>query len=145
MLIEQGIVNRLETDTRGQQWAWISIQRKSTCGHCESSGSCGTGALNSYFADRTQALRLPNPGNLAAGQAVRIGIEENALLQASFLVYLLPLLSLFISGALVQSGLPALGEGGVIVAAAAGLALGFFFIRRLPARKTRFQPVILSE
>jgi len=145
MLIESGTVTQLETDNAGCQWVWINIQRKTACHGCETTGSCGTGALSEYFANRSQSLRLPSPGNLHVGQQIRIGIQESAMLQVSLLIYLLPLLLMFIGGVLGEILFPSLGEGAVLLAAGGGFALGFALLRRFPAQQARFQPVILSD
>lgn len=145
MLIESATVTRLETDAAGDNWVWLDIQRKTACHNCESTGSCGTSLLNDYFANRAQPLRLPNPGHLQVGQHIKVGIQERALLQASALIYLLPLLLMFVAGALGEFLLPALGEGFVLLTAGGGFALGFVLLRRFPAQQAAFQPVILLD
>ncbi len=146
MLIEPAIVTQVETDAQGRCWVWLSMQRKTACHGCDSGEACGSSALNNFFARRVLPLRLPDPsGSLQVGQQVNIGMQESALLQASVLTYLLPLLLMFVAGVLGELCLPGLGEGFVLLAAGGGLALGFALLRRFSAQKTQFQPVILPS
>jgi sigma-E factor negative regulatory protein RseC len=108
----------------------VEVQRRGACGGCESSGSCGTSALGKWLARGTSQLRLRTNLPVRAGEAVVIGLEEAALLRASLLLYLLPVLCL-IAGALGGAALAGTGAGDwlAILGGALGLAGGLLLSR----------------
>lgn len=108
----------------------VEVQRRGACGGCESSGSCGTSALGKWLARGTSQLRLRTSLPVRAGEAVVIGLEEAALLRASLLLYLLPVLCL-IAGALGGAALAGTGAGDwlAVLGGALGLAGGLLLSR----------------
>lgn len=99
----------------------VEVQRRSACGGCDSAAGCGTSALGKWFGRGTSELRLHTTLPVRVGEAVVIGLEESALLRASLLLYLLPIVAL-IAGA--AGGAALLGTGGGDWPAIAGGALG---------------------
>lgn len=76
--------------------AIIEIHDQSACQNCELSGGCGTGSLGKLLGYRKQSLSIINDQQLQVGQRVIIGLPEKYFLYAGFLMYLLPLLILFL-------------------------------------------------
>jgi sigma-E factor negative regulatory protein RseC len=137
---EQGQVSALEGGA-----VWVQTQRQSTCSACTIKAGCGQGALARLDVRRQRAaLRIASDLPLAVGDAVVIGVEEDLLLRAALLVYLLPLLGLF-SGALVAEQL-AWAEPWLVLSAVGGFAAACAGVRwhsRRAALDPCSQPVVL--
>lgn len=118
MMREEGRVVAIEGDL-----AIISNHRKSACGGCHAEASCGTLSLG--LGKRDLNLMALNRAGAAIGDRVVLEFSERRFRKVSFLVYGVPVIALFVVGALVRSLLLALGaeprsvEG---LAALAGLA-----------------------
>ena len=123
MIEERGRVVSIETAC-----VWVETQRQSACGKCQAGTTCGHGLMNRL---------LPSPSHnyvpascdfpVSVNDEVTIALPEQALLSASFLVYLMPLLTLF--AGLIIGVLAQLPEPLIIVLSLAGLASGFFGVR----------------
>ena len=130
MLIETGRVVAVEAD---EEALWVETIRQSTCGSCAANKGCGHGLLNRISDGRTGYVRVLS-GAVAARQCevddqVRISIPEQVILRGSMLVYMLPLV-VMMAGAVVADVLwSAAGQGGTVVGAILGLALGFALVR----------------
>ncbi|MFP8965574.1 SoxR reducing system RseC family protein [Pokkaliibacter sp. CJK22405] len=125
----------------------VETTRRSTCGACKLKSGCGQGLLNSMGEGKRQRMRLPLPEDmtLSEGDEVRLGLRPDALLRMSLMVYILPLLGLFIGlGGATFVGLP---EGGALVIGLLGLGAGFLYSRRISGRcaSGQWQPVILDN
>ncbi len=119
MIKEQGRVVAVEEGT-----VWIETERKSTCSSCSAKNGCGQHLVDKYRTKKTHSyIRASSELSLAEGATVVVGIPEAALVQASILAYLLPLL--FMMAAIWGINLSGLHELLAIPAALAGLALGF--------------------
>ncbi len=92
MLEEQGIIKAIETTPDGKTVIAVQTSVKTTCGTCAVKSSCGTSALAEYFTPKADVLYFATEQPVALGQTVSLGIREQHILLASFLVYTLPLL-----------------------------------------------------
>lgn len=136
MIEEQALVKALQGDQ-----AIIQIQRQSACQSCEVNGACGTGSLGRLLGFRPQSLILKNEQNLKVGDIVVIGLAEKHFLHAGFLMYVLPLISLFFF-AVLSDYLFSSTQWANALASIIGLAVGLMVTTKL-ANKTladRFQP-----
>ncbi len=113
-------------------YVWVEAIAKSGCSSCEVNTSCGTGLLSKALGRRNFQLRLKTPVEVNVGDEVLVSIPQKGLMIASILMYLLPILTLFLFAVVGQ--VFEADEGTVIVAGFAGLLLGFF-VSRLGARK----------
>jgi sigma-E factor negative regulatory protein RseC len=147
MLKEQGVVVSVD-----EHFAWIQTQRKSGCGHCSSNQECGTASLAQVFGRKQAHIKVVNDLAAKVGDQVIIGVEEQALVTGSLLLYLLPLISLFIVAVTYQTlattvtFLPS-AEIFTALAGLCGLFGGLFFVKYLTkkiANNTRYQPAILK-
>ena len=125
MIEEQALVIALQVEQ-----AVIQIQRQNACQSCELSGGCGTGSLGRLLGVRQQSLLLQNDHQLKVGDIVIIGLPEKHFIYAGFLMYLLPLISLFIF-AIISDYLFDATQWANVVAAFIGLALGLIFTAKL--------------
>lgn len=127
MLREEGIVVGLEGE-----YALVSNQRKSSCGGCHAETSCGT--LSGGLGKKAVQFRARNLVHAEIGERVVLEIAEGHFLRASFLVYITPILSMVLVGALVRYlALSWEGVDSESIGAVAGLfalALSFYGLSR---------------
>lgn len=145
------IEERGEVTAVNPPYAMVVTQRRSSCGSCSTKG-CGTGALSELFAVRSQDMKVLNPIDARVGDQVVLGLEESAFLRGSLAVYIVPILLMIAGGVLGEMMAPALSiqtsEYVSLPAAFAGLAAGFFWVRRFGRRMLndhRFMAVILRR
>ncbi|NYT52275.1 MAG: SoxR reducing system RseC family protein [Candidatus Vesicomyosocius endoextente] len=102
----------------------LEVNRSSGCHSCEASSSCGIG----IFANHYSVFNRPYQDNISVGGFVTLEISSSKLFLRAFQLYVLPLLSLFISGVL-GSILYTVNEIGQIVFALIGFFVSFVFIK----------------
>ncbi len=140
MIEEAGIVMAIEQDG-----VWVATQRKTTCGSCSARMTCGQGLLTSLASDKKPHLiKIQTDFTLREGDQVTLGVSEELLVRSAFLVYMLPLLIMFIS-ALAVNALN-VSEPWIIFAAALGFLAGALWVRRYSDRyidTAAVQPVLL--
>lgn len=112
------------------------------CGRCHEKGGCGGQNISQMFCAVPRTFRVLNPQKQVVGARVCVAIADGAVRSTAALVYGLPLATLFL-GALL--GVQLWGEPGGMMGAVAGLACGWFVLRRRQAQRARderFQPFI---
>lgn len=126
MIREVAVVQAIETD-----YLQVSTELKSGCGGCAQQSTCGAGIISKAFSDRRATFRVARPpsGEFSVGETVELLMPEQALTQASLIIYGVPLLALLGVAILAQS-LFGLSEGLSIVAALLGFAGSFFALKR---------------
>lgn len=144
MIEEIGTITAVDNDH-----IWVETQIKTTCQSCVVNDDCGTGAVAKAFSPKTEQLILRCHDAAKVGQKVKLGIPEQHLLNASALVYLLPLLALIGSAVVGQWALPALnlhGELWLVLFTFTVTTLCFLGIKNyIKADKSdRYQPKLLS-
>ncbi|MBT1444502.1 SoxR reducing system RseC family protein [Shewanella sp. JM162201] len=72
-------------------WVTVEVEVKTACGHCSAKENCGTGAIASAFAGKTQQFSIHSSERCEEGELLRLGLPESSLLKAAALVYLMPL------------------------------------------------------
>jgi len=129
--------------------AYVQAERKSSCSGCSES-SCGTSVLANFFGRKAPLYRASNEVGAKVGDRVVVGMNESALFKGTLLLYLFPLLLLFV-GAVAGSTLavtPDVKDGYSVAGAFIGLAAGFLGLKFLSSKMglgRQFQPVILSR
>jgi len=118
---------------------------KASCSSCASRAGCGSRLLNKLGPQNHHMLSVASEQPLVEGQKVELGIAEGSLIGSALLVYMSPLVGLFIVAALFQ------GLFGSDLAAFCGAVLGgvggFLIARGFSAKlshRADWQPVILS-
>lgn len=114
--------------------ALVSCDVKASCNSCASRAGCGSRVLNKLGPQTSHTISVPSEQPLMAGQKVELGIAEGSLLSSAMLVYLSPLLGLFIMGGVFQM---LFGTDG---AAMCGAALGGLGDSGLPKASPRRLP-----
>ena len=130
-----------------EQLVWVEASRHSACGQCAAKRSCSQKTLAEWAAGKMARVSVSNPHQLrvAEGDQVVVGIHEGSFVNASLLVYLLPLLALFFGGGVAQ--MLGLAEPLVIAASLTTAALGFLAVRFISDRlatQDSYQPVLIS-
>ena len=140
MIEEQGRVVAVEPGA-----VWVETLLKSTCSSCSAKAGCGQGVMDALgIGGRRGHVRALTDLQLDIGDSVAIGVREDILLRGSLLVYLLPLLGLFL-GALSMQALGG-SEPHMILAGLAGLLCSWLYVRwrsRRTANDPALQPVVL--
>ncbi len=135
-LHEISVVSFVEGD-----YAYLKTDSTSSCNSCSSKSACGSGKLLS-FTDSNPTIRVPNTLNLKQGDEVIIGMSSDKLLLGTILVYLLPLLFLFLFAAIAKMfG----GELQSVLAGFGGLLLGLVFAKKITSINSiakQFQPKV---
>ncbi|MDX1252717.1 MAG: SoxR reducing system RseC family protein [Gammaproteobacteria bacterium] len=132
--------------------AWVETRRQTACGSCAANKGCGTTVLAKVVGVKYTRLRVVNTISARTGDEVVIGIEENALLRGSLIMYALPVL-LMMAAAALGEGLNrqwqiTTPDAASIVAGVAGLLTGFAWISRFAGKIShdgRYQPVMLRR
>lgn len=139
MITEAAIVKR-----RDGRLVELELQRNSTCGQCELSKSCGTGALGRLLGHRRKPILIETDHQVEPGDELVLGLSESALVKASLTVYGFPLLGMICAGLL--AALAAVPEIVVAAAAVAGFLGGYklagYFAHNLEAG--RLEPYIID-
>ncbi len=125
MIEEIGVVERVEDG-----YIWVSpASSGGACGSCESSGSCSTSILVSLLQGKSsKTVRVDNTINAKVNDRVVLGIHPQGLLSGSALIYLLPILSLFVFAAM---GSQFFSELVSIVAGIIGFIIGLYVSKKI--------------
>lgn len=127
--------------------AWVQTLRESACSSCSARKGCGTAVLNKMSSGKSMQTLVVDTLDCQVGDDIVVGVPDDALLKASALVYLLPLVAMVLF-ALVADAIWATEEIYTIFSSFAGLALGFMGVRKLGQQssiKDVTEPVMLRK
>jgi len=134
------------------EFAWVEAQRKTACGHCAANKACGTGILAKIWGQKTAQMKAINKVHAHKGETVLIGLQENALVQGSLIIYLLPIVSMILFAIfgeqMAEQWQLASAEASSIVFGLIGFLIAGIFVKlfsRHIQSDTRYQPVILKR
>ena len=148
MIEEEATVVAVEGD-----FAIINVARQSTCGQCAAAKGCGTSVFANWYGKRMNQMRVINPIQASVGDQVIVGMKEDALLKASLLIYLMPLV---VMGAFAIIGRWLAGQlfhvdvsdAMLMLFAVVGLLLALYVVRQFQRRVQNnpdYHPVILRR
>jgi sigma-E factor negative regulatory protein RseC len=132
----------------------VETQRRTACGNCSVNQSCGTALLSRFLGVKRNTVHVLNPHRLdiAVGDEVVIGIDEQAITRGSLAVYTVPLLAMFIFafvGELLSRRLSIPGEDLLVISfALLGLLCGFMWVKRFSQNirhDPHYQPQLLRK
>jgi positive regulator of sigma E activity len=125
MIEEIGVVERAEDN-----YIWVSPTNSGgTCGSCNASGSCSTSFLVTLLQGKTtKTVRVDNKINAKLNDTVVLGIHPQGLLLASALLYLLPILNLFVFS---MFGYQLFGEIESIIMGLIGFFIGLLISKKI--------------
>ena len=123
-----GKVVGLESDR-----VWVEIIRQSACNTCAAQKGCGHSVLEKIYSGRRHQVLASTDLHLIEGDEVVLGVPENTVFKGSFILYLVPILSI-ISGmwaaGLMSSSVAINGDLLSAFGALLGISVGGWFIRR---------------
>ncbi len=117
----------------------------SACSSCEAKSGCGQGVLARISDGKANQVLVTNTLHLSVGDDVLLGIPEDMLLKASFVVYLVPLILMIIAATIAEKTL-FLVDAWVALAGGLGLVAGFFMVRvysQHHSNDQRFCPIMI--
>lgn len=133
---------------------WVETQRRSACAQCAVNSGCGTAVIGKVIGNKRSRVRVLNPKDtkVSIGDEIVVGIDEQALVRGSLMIYVVPLISLFLFGFLgevlseqlnvyIPDVLP-------IIFGLSGLVVGFYLVKifsRDIRGDIRYQPVLLHR
>ncbi|WP_262963967.1 SoxR reducing system RseC family protein [Methylobacter psychrophilus] len=88
MIEELAVVVKIENHQ-----VWVESGQNNACGGCQQKASCTTNAIGSVL--KKKSVPVDCNIQLKTGDEVMVAIDENLLLRASLLLYLMPLIALF--------------------------------------------------
>jgi len=124
-------------------YAYLKAESASACSSCSAKSSCGAKTVSK--PDSNYTLRVKNTLNLQQGDVVVLSLESNKLLLGTVIMYILPLIMLFIFAYLGKVGY---GEAGSITGGIMGLLGGLLFIRKIlfkDGAAVQFEPTVISK
>jgi len=105
------------------------------CGHCDSEGGCGSGALTKLFcSNKPRHFKVRNQVCAKVGDEVQVSIADGVLLRGAMKMYVLPLILLLVGGATGTSlaSTAVVQDEYAVAGAVIGLALGFVIAKLSP-------------
>lgn len=142
MIEEQGRVVAVQDGS-----VWVETVRTTACDSCSANKGCGHAVLDRQQAGARARIEVLLDGRVtpSLGDHVVIGIPEGALMRGALMVYLLPLVALFL-GALAGAGQQLAGVDLSLAGGLLGLLVGFLGNRWYSVRNARnpaIQPQLL--
>ena len=123
MATEEGVVTALSATG-----AWVKTIRSSACKHCSSKDSCSSQGGEEALVEAVNLV------NAKVGDRILVSVETAALLKASFLIYVFPILCLIAGAILGQFAGPRFNLDTAWTSPAAG---GLFFVASLFFMKSK--------
>lgn len=105
------------------------------CGHCDSEGGCGSGALTKLFcSNKPRQFKVDNRIRARVGDEVQVSIPDGVLLRGAMKMYVLPLLLLLAGGVVgvALAGENASRDAYAVAGAIIGLVAGFIVAKLSP-------------
>jgi len=131
---------------------WVEVQKQSACGKCASNKGCGGSILENFFGNRSKVLRVSSDIHVNVGDEVVIGVNENAVLKGSFVVYALPLIVILafalIGETFVKQWLSVGGDATSMLGALVGLVVSVIGLRwysHNASKRGDYLPIILRQ
>ncbi len=144
MIEQQAIILSIEETTQQTPIATIEVVRKTACGLCGKTRGCGNAFWGKLFGHKSTSLKAQNGIGAKVGQTVVVGIDEAALMKSAFLLYIVPLVTMFAGAILAMQFVDS--DGSAMIGAVVGLVAGFLWVKAHTVGRgydERYQPKIL--
>ena len=112
----------------------LEIERRTACGICGQTRGCGNATFGKMLGHQQGVITAQNTIDANVGDRVVVGIEEKVFLNATFLLYVLPLIAMFVGAGLAELLFDQ--EFLVILGAIIGLFLGFLGVKKYTNHKS---------
>ena len=126
MSAERGVVEKVEPG-----WAWVKTKRSSACSSCASRSHCLTQGTDQ------RVVKAQNTAQAKKGDEVELYLSSGTKLKGTAIVYLLPVLGIFVGAFSAGPLSEVLGLNpslGMVVFTIAGLVSAVFLMRHLANR-----------
>src|SRR5690606_41454057 len=110
----------------------VPTLRPSSGQGCSARSGCGQRALSAVSGGRAHQVLVDTSVGARVGDEVVIGLDEHSLLNASLVIYGLPLVLMVLASVMTHSW-AAGSDLGAIAGAVAGLGVGFWLVQRWQA------------
>ena len=140
MATEEGVVTKIESATT----AWVKTTKSGACKSCSARSSC-----HSLGGGEEMEVEAINKAGAQIGQKVVLGFDTSPLLKATFLLYMLPILTMMIGAFIGQQLAPKLNLDTSFLSAIFGFlffGLTLVFVRskgNKMAKKDEYRPKII--
>jgi sigma-E factor negative regulatory protein RseC len=131
MTAERGIVEKVEPG-----WAWVKTKRSSACASCDSRHHCLTQGSDQMV------VKAQNSAHAKKGDEVELYLSTKTKLKSTAIVYLIPVLGIFVGAFSADPLSKALGLNpslGMALFTLTGLVSAVFLMRYLASRMTAKQ------
>lgn len=116
-----------------QHRVWVASLQTGGCGACSQKAHCTTHAVARLLKKKPVAVEVDSTQRLNVGDHVMVAIDESVLLLSTLLMYLFPLMALFIGAGLVDGLVPdatPAKDAWLATGALTGLLLSLWLIHR---------------
>ncbi|MFM9835720.1 MAG: SoxR reducing system RseC family protein [Methylophilaceae bacterium] len=127
MIEQSAVILALDRQSASQSIATLEIVRKTACGLCGQTRGCGNSIWGKLLNHKSVNFTAQNNIDAKVGDSVIVGIDEAALLKSAFLLYMLPLATMFLGAILVS--LATSSEAAPILGAVGGLLVGLLWVK----------------
>jgi sigma-E factor negative regulatory protein RseC len=135
MSAERGIVEKVEPG-----WAWVKTKRSSACASCDSRHHCSV-----VEGGDQMVVKAQNMAQAKTGDEVELYLSTKTKLKSTAIVYLIPVLGIFVGAFSANPLSNALGLNpslGMVMFTLTGLVAAVFLMRYLANRMTANQALI---
>jgi sigma-E factor negative regulatory protein RseC len=133
---------------RAGKQATLELERRTACGLCGQKRGCGNATWGKLLGHGNHQFNADNSIDANVGDSVIVGIDENAVLNTAFFLYVVPLIAMLAGASIAEYFFD--NEFYVMLGAATGLALGFLWVKGYligsgKAYSKKYQAVILRH
>lgn len=135
-----------------KQSVWVETQRQTACGQCVANKGCGNAVLQKVLGKKRNVLRVIGDLSVDIGDEVIIGVNEDALVKGSLIVYAIPVfvvIAFAMLGETIAADSLSIGADLMSIAGAlVGLVLSIFGLRwysNKVSNNADYQPVLLRH
>lgn len=127
MIEQHAIILALDSQTETQSLATIEVVRKTACGICGKTQGCGNAIWGKIFAHKMTSFKADNDIDAKVGQSVIVGIDERAVMRSALLLYMVPLVTMFLGAILISQ--VHVSDIAAMIGAIIGLLVGYCWVR----------------
>lgn len=125
MIEERAVI--VGMDALPKPLVWLEVERKNACGLCGQTRGCGNKVWGKLFRHQQGWFAAKNSIQASVGQSVIVAIDERAVMTAALLVYLIPVVSMLLLGALAHYVFAS--EMAALVGSIAGLLIAWGWVK----------------
>lgn len=104
MIEERAVIIGLSDEASlGIPTASLEIERRTACGLCGQTRGCGNQVWGKLLGHESAVFKAENTIQAMVGQRVIVAIDEQALVKAALMLYLIPLATMFLLGVIASA------------------------------------------